>query len=251
MKVCSKCKVSKEFNNFHNCSNSKDGLKSSCKECRNSASVIRRKDETFKVKDREYRENNREKVKEYKKEYYTNNKEGILEKNKKYYNDNKDYINHRNSIYAIKNSESISKYQKNYYINNKEILNEYKKGWVSEKYKTDNVFRLKNSISSLIRSSLKKNGFVKKSKSVDILGCNIEEFKIYLESKFEDWMTWENYGKYDGSPKSGWDIDHKIPLSSVNNEEGLISLNHYTNLQPLCGYINRNIKKDKIYYEMD
>ena len=23
------------------------------------------------------------------------------------------------------------------------------------------------------------------------------------------------------------------------------------NLQPLCGYINRNIKKDKIHYEMD
>jgi len=251
MKVCCKCKVLKEFSDFHNCSRSKDGLKSSCKECRNSASVIRRMNEDVKLKDKEYYIINKEKIKKYKKEYYTINKEEILEKNKEYYNDNKDYINNRNKNYTINNKENISKYQKEYYIINKEILNEYKKSWFSEKYKTDNVFRLKNSISSLIRSSLKKNGFVKKSKSVDILGCNIEELKIYLESKFEDWMSWENYGKYDGSPKSGWDIDHNIPLSAGSTEEDIINLNHYTNLQPLCGYINRNIKKDKMYYEMD
>ena len=251
MKVCCKCKVLKELSDFHNCSRSKDGLKSSCKECRNSASVIRRMNEDVKLKDKEYYINNKEKIKKYKKEYYKINKEEILEKNKEYYNDNKDYINNRNKNYTINNKEDISKYQKEYYIINKEILNEYKKSWFSEKYKTDNVFRLKNSISSLIRSSLKKNGFVKKSKSVDILGCNIEELKIYLESKFEDWMSWENYGKYDGSPKSGWDIDHNIPLSTGSTEEDIINLNYYTNLQPLCGYINRNIKKDKMYYEMD
>lgn len=31
-----------------------------------------------------------------------------------------------------------------------------------------------------------------------------------------------------------------IPLSSVNTEDGLIKLNHYTNLQPLCSKINRD-----------
>lgn len=251
MKLCSKCKILKDFNDFHNCSKSKDGLKSSCKECRNSDNAIRRKREDSKLKEREYRENNRERLKEYKREYYLNNKEEILKNNKKYYNDNKDYINNRNSIYSINNKENISKYQKDYYINNKEILNVYKKEWFREKYKSDDIFRLRNNISSLIRQSIKKNGFIKKSKSLDILGCNIEEFKIYLENKFEDWMSWDNYGRYDGNPKYGWDIDHIIPLSSSITEEDVISLNHYTNLQPLCGYINRNIKKDKLYYEMD
>ncbi len=160
-------------------------------------------------------------------------------------------MNSRNSIYYSKNKENISKYQKEYYVNNKEILNEYKKNWFNEKYKSDEIFKLKNSIRTLIRTSLKKSGFEKKSKSVDILGCDIEEFKIYLESKFEDWMSWDNYGKYKGYPKSGWEIDHKIPLASAKTEEDIINLNHFTNLQPLCGYINRNIKKDKIYYEMD
>ena len=43
--------------------------------------------------------------------------------------------------------------------------------------------------------------------------------------------------------KSGY---HITPLSSVDNENDIIRLNHYTNLQPLCSKINRDIKKDKI-----
>jgi hypothetical protein len=60
-------------------------------------------------------------------------------------------------------------------------------------------------------------------------------------------MNWDN----KGNPKDGiiglnktWDIDHIIPLSSATCEEDLIRLNHYTNLQPLCSYYNRFIKKD-------
>ena len=61
-------------------------------------------------------------------------------------------------------------------------------------------------------------------------------------------MNWDN----KGNPKDGilelnktWDIDHIIPISTAITEEDIIRLNHYTNLQPLCSYYNRNIKKDK------
>jgi hypothetical protein len=84
----------------------------------------------------------------------------------------------------------------------------------------------------------------KKSKSIEILGCSFEEFKLYLESKFEPWMTWENKGLYNGELNYGWDIDHIIPISSATTEEEIIKLNHYTNLQPLCSKVNRDIKKD-------
>ena len=84
-------------------------------------------------------------------------------------------------------------------------------------------------------------------KTEEILGCSFEEFKIYLESKFEPWMTWNNRGLYNSSKLNyGWDIDHKIPLASAETEEEIIKLNHYTNLQPLCSYTNRVIKRDKI-----
>ena len=36
----------------------------------------------------------------------------------------------------------------------------------------------------------------------------------------------------------------RVPLSLAKSEEELIKLNHYTNLQPLCSKINRDIKKD-------
>jgi hypothetical protein len=56
--------------------------------------------------------------------------------------------------------------------------------------------------------------------------------KKYIESKFKEGMSWDNYGVY------GWHLDHIIPLSSAKNEEELKSLCHYTNLQPLWAFDN-------------
>ena len=61
-------------------------------------------------------------------------------------------------------------------------------------------------------------------------------------------MNWDNRGLYSGEFNYGWDIDHVIPLSSVDKEDEIIKLNHYTNLQPLCSKINRDIKKDNLEY---
>ena len=108
-----------------------------------------------------------------------------------------------------------------------------------ERRKSDPLFKLKYVVSRLIRNSIKCKGLSKNKKSIDILGCDIEFFKIYLEEKFIDDMSWDNYGVV-------WDIDHIIPLSSAINEDDVIKLNHYTNLQPLDSYTNRFIKRDKI-----
>ena len=79
----------------------------------------------------------------------------------------------------------------------------------------------------------------------DIKIEDVEDFKKYLESKFEPWMSWDNYGLYNGIGNYGWDLDHIIPISSAITENDVIKLNHYTNLQPLCSFINRNVKKNK------
>jgi len=109
-----------------------------------------------------------------------------------------------------------------------------------EKYKNNLLYRLRNQISSLIRISIRLNGFNKKSKTREILGCSYEEFKIHMESKFIDGMTWKN--------RHLWEIDHIIPVSRGKTEEEIIKLNHYTNLQPLWAEDN-NIKLDR--YEGD
>lgn len=110
----------------------------------------------------------------------------------------------------------------------------------------DTLYSVSHSIRGSILKSSSSNNFIKTSKTTEILGCSFEEFKIYLESKFEDWMTWENRGWYNRELNYGWDIDHIIPLSSAETEHDIIKLNHFSNLQPLCSYTNRYIKKDSI-----
>jgi len=82
-----------------------------------------------------------------------------------------------------------------------------------------------------------------------ILCCSYENFILHLESQFQDWMNWNNYGLYNGTPNYGWDIDHVMPVSSATTEEELLMLNHYTNLQPLCSYINRDVKRHNLDYQ--
>ena len=118
-----------------------------------------------------------------------------------------------------------------------------------ERRANDSLYKLRCNTRHSIREAIKRNNFNKKSKTSDILGCSFNDFKLYLESKFEPWMNWNNYGKYNGELNYGWDIDHIIPVSSAVNEEEIIKLNHYTNLQPLCSRINRDVKIDRLKSE--
>jgi hypothetical protein len=105
------------------------------------------------------------------------------------------------------------------------------------------LYRLKHNFKINLLRSFKSNNCIKSLRTEEILGCTFDFFKSYLEDKFEDWMNWKNRGLYNGEFNYGWDIDHKIPISLAKTEEDIIKLNHYTNLQPLCSKINRDIKK--------
>lgn len=201
-------------------------------------------------------------LKEYKKEYYEKNKEHIKERNRKYQEKNKEkYLEYqkkwlenntelkkeRDKKYRKKKKEERKNYDKNYYERNKNRKKESVKNYKKNRMKLDPLFRLTITISANIRHNLKKHSYAKNSKTQKILGCSFTELKSHLESKFENWMSWDNKGLYNGQNNYGWDIDHIIPLSSAKTEEELLKLFHYTNLQPLCSKINRTIKKDKMW----
>ncbi len=177
------------------------------------------------------------------KEYYEKNKDKIKEKRNQYYIDNKEKI----KKYLNNNKEKIRDYQKKWEKENKKTINKRKSEYEKNRKLIDPLFKIKKNTKNMISRSIKRSGNYKKSKTIEILGCSYEEFKTHLESKFEDWMGWDNYGKYNGVERYGWDIDHITPLKSAITEEDIIKLNHYTNLQPLCSKINRDIKKDNIY----
>jgi hypothetical protein len=214
MKECKICKISKELSFFNRRKNSKDGFNYNCKEC---DSLLNKK----------YQQINKEKIKERRKAHYISNKERL---------------NNISNLYYKENKEKSNLVSQEYFKTHKNYKSEYRKTRKSN----DNLYKLSESVRKLIWASLKHTGYTKKSKSHEIIGCSFEEFKVYLESKFESWMNWENKGLYNGKLNYGWDIDHVIPLSSAKTEEELIKLNHYTNLQPLCSYTNRYIKKDII-----
>lgn len=129
---------------------------------------------------------------------------------------------------------------------NSEKLKKYALSYHHKRYKTDDAYKFKINVRNLIQKAFIYNDFIKTSKTIQILGCSFEEFRTYLEAKFEPWMTWENRGLYNGNSDYGWDIDHIIPLSSAKTMEDIIRLNHYTNFQPLCSHINRDIKRNTV-----
>ncbi len=201
-------------------------------------------------KQKKYYKDKKEKIKNKVKEYSSNNKDVIKEKKKKYYNDNIDIFKEKSLKYNndINNKKNKKLYDKKYREVNKEKINSNSRIYKKKRRLNDPLFKLKTNIHRTISDAFRRKKFTKKSKAYIILGCTFDDFKFYIESKFEYWMTYENYGKYNGSLNYGWDLDHIIPLSTAFTESDIIKLNHYTNFQPLCSYVNRHIKKDKLIY---
>lgn len=135
-----------------------------------------------------------------------------------------------NSKYRIENLDSIAEKKKLYKQINKENERNYHRQYQRNRLKKDDLFLLKHRINSLIYFSISSRGYTKVSKVANILGCDYTTLKHHLESKFCNGMSWENMGL--------WHIDHIIPSSSATNEQELLNLNNYLNLQPLWAVDN-------------
>lgn len=202
MKICTKCKISKDKDSFFKDRSKSDGFTSSCKSC-------------------------------------------ISLKNGKYQKSNPIKRSKWNASYIAKNRDKIKEREREWWYSGggREYATNYKRS----RRKADPIYNLAMNLRSSISNIFEKSNLQKRLRTLEILGCSFIEFKEYLESKFEPWMTWDNKGLYNGTINYGWDIDHIIPISSAKTEDDIIKLNHYTNLQPLCGYYNRYIKKDTLW----
>ena len=195
-----------------------------------------------------YYQKNKERIIQKAKEYYETNKETINEKtkeyHKEYYKANKDKI----IEYTKTNKDKLIQYSKDWNANNKERKNKNNIAYRKKRLENDPVFKMKHNIRSLISSSFRKKTTNKPSKSEIILGCSFDKFKEHIESLWESWMNWDNYGNpKDGiyEPNKTWDFDHIIPNKEGSTIDEIIALNHYTNIQPLCSHYNRFVKSDK------
>jgi len=158
--------------------------------------------------------------KEYQRQRYLKNKERQKEQSKKWNSENKKR--------AKENWEK-------YYKKNREVLIEKSAKWNQENREQYNSNqrqsrdKIKNSIQVRLNRCLKKK---KNYRSIEYLGCSIEEYYVYLEQQFDEFMNWDNYGTY-------WEIDHIIPLSKGGSF-------NYKNTQPLSIKENRE-KSNKLW----
>lgn len=120
-----------------------------------------------------------------------------------------------------------------YYVNNRTHCNEVKRKRAVVRRATEPGYKMKKNLSRNIRNAFKRQGYSKKSRTHEILGCSYDEFCKHIESQFGEGMDWNNHGE--------WHLDHKIPVSWGENEEEVKALNHYSNFQPLWG--KDNLKK--------
>jgi hypothetical protein len=215
MKQCHKCLKFKEEINFAKSKRTKDGLKHWCKQCNKNlyyepriktlvtCKVCGIQWKTFQKTAEYCSEECRSEL--YYKEWAKNNPDKIKQK----------------SLTAKKSGKHVASSIK----------------YTQNKLKNNINFKLLTNIRSRIRHAINNNSGTKAYKSIELLGCSPQEARQYLESKFQDGMSWDNYGLY------GWHIDHVIPCDAfdLTDPEQQKQCFHYTNLQPL--WADDNLKK--------
>lgn len=236
-KVCTKCKEEKPKDLFYKDRHTKDGHKSFCKGCEKTKAVpldpnaeskkcvichiIKPKD-AFHKRTVAYDGRTSRCT-----ECLSATRDRLSEK--AYRKQNKEKAHDYSVTYRLNNKERKAKLDKEYRERNRDTLRVKK----LTKRKTDPLYAAAHKARLMLHTALRRKNITKKETTSTILGCSFSDLKKHLESKFSVGMSWESKGE--------WHIDHIIPLASAKTPEGVIKLNHYTNLQPL--WAEDNLRK--------
>lgn len=121
---------------------------------------------------------------------------------------------------------------RNYKYAKSEKGHETRRVWEREWYNQiskDPKWRLFHSLESVFKRWFKKGSIGTRSSQVEkLIGCSRKVFLNHLQERFNDSMTWDNYGTF-------WHIDHIVPKSlfDQNISDELKICWSYWNLRPL------------------
>lgn len=147
----------------------------------------------------------------------------------------KDCNNKRIASWHQDHNEEFASYQKEWSRKNRSKVTQQQNNWRKRQPKEYHLVR-NLSYRLKIFCNDQKLGHFRTKQVEEALGCSREEFIIYIESKFKEGMSWNNYGK------NGWEIDHIKPLIAFDWSivSSISEANHYTNLQPMWLSDNRS-----------
>ena len=154
--------------------------------------------------------------------------------------------------------EKRRQHSKEYWAENKdEMYERWKKRmgteegrqWFSDYYKekrqTDAEWVIAKQLRDRLRKALVAQIANKSFKALELLGCDVEQARMHLESQFKSGMNWDNYGA------NGWHIDHLRPCNSfdLQHPRQQRACFNWRNLQPMWG--SENQSKSDCYTEED
>lgn len=147
---------------------------------------------------------------------------------KHWYDLNKQKEKERCAKFYLKNKDKRLKDGKTWRTLNKDKLKTY----YDKRLKEDLSYKLRCYLRIRLRAAIKNHQ--KSGSAVSDLGCSIEFFKVYIESKFypnkitNENMNWDNYGER-------WQFDHIKELKNFNlsNRKDFLVACHYSNIQPM------------------
>lgn len=136
--------------------------------------------EELKAKQMAYRQDNRDRILEYKEMYRKKNADKINEYTKQYEEANREILKEKKRIYNQKNKEVLAKKCKDYAQTHKEQIREYKKKWVEEN---------KDRVKETFKKYREENKEVVSKKGKDYYAANKEKcrkaMKEYREKNIE------------------------------------------------------------------
>lgn len=164
----------------------------------------------------------------------------------KYRKNHREICKARCKSWYARNSERSKKETRAWMLSHPEQHKANKRA-LHQKNKHIPAYRIEKTLRSRLYNALKHRLGLKAKKTMALLGCPIADFVIYLESKFQPGMTWDNYGK--GLDR--WHVDHIIPcaLFDMTRPEHQKICFHFSNQQPLWAIDNMR-KQAKLDYEI-
>lgn len=258
-KLCTKKNHFVSILKFDFDSRTKDKLSGWCKECKSDVAkdYYKKNKDKVKKKVKEYRVANPEKKQEQDKTWREKNIDDVRKKGTEYRNENLIEINKKAREFRKNNPDVMTnqnqKYRKKYLEKIRERERQYRKNNVEEikkragkhylLVKNDPMFKLNMSISAGMRRSLRcsKNGYHWEF----LVPYTQLELRAYLESLWEPWMNWNNYGNRPGC----WVIDHIKPIVAFNftsyEDQEFRDCWALSNLRPLDH--NKNCRKGSFH----
>lgn len=120
--------------------------------------------------------------------------------------------------------EEIKRRTANYYAKNREKM--IRKGieYTQRRRKEDLNYLITCRLRCRVKQAVRKQASNKARKTIELLGCSVASFRIYIESKFQPGMTWDNIH-----------LDHIVPcaLFNLTNPAHQKICFHFSNYQPL------------------